>query len=422
MNVKVSGTLSGTVVLPASKSQAHRLLICSALSGEKGRLECSSLNDDIEITVSCLNALGADIRYENNFFDIVPIDRPVPGAALQCVESGSTLRFLLPVAAVLGADAVFDGHQRLARRPLSPLYEQIKAHGVALGEAGRFPLTCKGRLTGGSYSMVGNVSSQFISGLLFALPLAGEDSHLQITGPVESRSYIDMTVHALETFGIVVTRTGNGFFIPGGQAYHTPSKLAVEGDWSAAAFWLTAGAVGSGKIHCMGLDYRDSLQGDRVMADILRNMGARIEETGEGLSVFSSELHGISTDCADIPDLVPALSVAAACAGGTTVFHNISRLRLKESDRVGAICDMLGKFGISTEAAENTLTVFGGKPHRAVIDSRADHRIAMSAAIMATVAGGESIIECAGCVTKSYPTFFNDYIKLGGSADVIGVG
>ncbi len=422
MNVKVSGTLSGTVVLPASKSQAHRLLICSALSGEKGRLECSSLNDDIEITVSCLNALGADIRYENNFFDIVPIDRPVPGAVLQCIESGSTLRFLLPVAAVLGADAVFDGHWRLAGRPLSPLYEQIKSHGVALSAAGCFPLTCKGRLTGGSYSMVGNVSSQFISGLLFALPLAKEDSHLQITGPVESRSYIDMTVNALETFGIVVNRTENGFFIPGGQTYRKPGNLMVEGDWSAAAFWLAAGVIGSGKIHCKGLDYRNSLQGDRAMADLLRKMGARIEETGEGLSVFPSELHGINADCADIPDLVPALSVAAACAGGTSVFHNISRLRLKESDRVGAICDMLGKFGISTEASENTLTVIGGKPRRAVIDSRADHRIAMSAAIMATVAEGESIIECAGCVAKSYPAFFNDYIKLGGSADVIGVG
>ena len=247
------------------------MLICAALANKSCTIICRGINRDMEATAACLNALGANIVYADGKFNVDPISEVKKGALLDCGESGSTLRFMLPVAAALGADAVFTGQGRLPQRPLSPLYEEMTAHGVNMSENGHMPLSCHGTLPAATYTIDGGVSSQFISGLLMALPLSGGDCTINITGKLESASYIGLTLNALKQFGIEVQATGQGYRIPGGQRYATPDgPVAVEGDWSAAAFWLTAGAAGAKQVSCTGLDYEHSAQGDRRIVDVLR--------------------------------------------------------------------------------------------------------------------------------------------------------
>ncbi len=293
-----------------------------------------------------------------------------------------------------------------------------------MSENGHMPLSCHGRLAGGHYELAANVSSQFISGLLFALPLTGEECSIRLTGKLESGSYIEMTLQALDKFGIRVNRFGDTLTLPPAQRYRIPEgteTMSVEGDWSSAAFWLVAGAVGHAPISCSGLNATTSRQGDRAIVEILKRMGACIEtatsaDTGkECITSRPSRLKGCRIDCRDTPDLVPALAVAAAMAEGDTVFDNIARLRLKESDRVATVCDMLQQFGIGTHTTADTLTVKGGHPHGATVDSFGDHRIAMAAAVLgASIAGENTSVTDAGCVAKSYPAFFDDFRALGG--------
>ena len=416
MTITVSGTLSGMVQVPPSKSVAHRMLICAALADEPCTIVCHSINRDMEATAACLNALGANISYDGGIFRVTPISKSTCGATLDCGESGSTLRFLLPVAAALGADAVFTGQGRLPERPLSPLYEEMTAHGVKMSANGHMPLICQGTLPAGNYTIDGGVSSQFISGLLMALPLSGKESTITITGHLESASYIGLTLNALRTFGIEVEQTDNGYRIPGGQRYVTPAtKVAVEADWSGAAFWIVAGVAGSKSITCKGLDYQNSAQGDRRIIDVLRHMGADILSTPDSVTAHPSNLTGCVIDCADIPDLVPVLAVAAATAQGTTMFDNIKRLRIKESDRVESILKMLSGAGISAYATDNTLSVTGGPAHSFCYDPSNDHRMAMAAAILASVKNISVTITDAECTSKSYPAFFDDFNALGGS-------
>ncbi|MBR5934959.1 MAG: 3-phosphoshikimate 1-carboxyvinyltransferase [Bacteroidaceae bacterium] len=415
MKLQVSGTLSGNVQVPPSKSVAHRMLICAALADKPCTIICRGINRDMEATAACLNALGANITYADGKFSVEPISKIKKGAALDCAESGSTLRFLLPVAAALGADAVFTGHGRLPERPLSPLYEEMTAHGVLMSENGHMPLTCQGALPAGTYTIDGGVSSQFITGLLMALPFTGADSRIIITGKQESASYIDLTLNALKQFGIQVQGTENGYFIPGKQEYATPDGLiAVEGDWSGAAFWITAGAAGAKQITCSGLDYEHSAQGDRHIVDVLRRMGAEIATADNNITARPSKLTAAQIDCADIPDLVPIMAVAAATAQGTTVFDNIRRLRIKESDRVQSIMELLSGAGISAYATDNTLTVTGGPAHDMEYDPSGDHRMAMAAAVLALVKNVRIIIKDTECTAKSYPAFFDDFNALGG--------
>ncbi|MBO4442756.1 MAG: 3-phosphoshikimate 1-carboxyvinyltransferase [Bacteroidaceae bacterium] len=419
MRATVRGTLSGTVQVPPSKSVAHRMLICAALASEPCTIVCHSVNRDMEATVQCLNALGARISYDGGSFSITPISKVTKGATLDCAESGSTLRFLLPVAAALGADAVFTGQGRLPNRPLSPLYEEMTAHGIRMSENGRMPLTCQGTLPGGNYTIDGGVSSQFISGLLMALPLSGADSTITITGNMESASYIGLTLNALLTFGIKVECTGNTFRIPGGQRYTVPaSKVAVEADWSGAAFWIVAGAAGAKEITCKGLDYLKSAQGDRRIVDVLRKMGANILVTADSVTARPSDLTATTIDCADIPDLVPVMAVAAAAAQGTTRFDNIKRLRIKESDRVESILSMLSGAGITAYATENTLTVTGGPAHSFTYDPCNDHRMAMAAAVLAVVRGIGVTLTDTECMAKSYPGFLDDFNAMGGELTI----
>lgn len=418
MEIKVHGTLKGEVTPPPSKSQAHRLLICAALAVEPCSIVCNSVNDDIMATMRCLNALGARITFSSGVFDVQPIEL-VKGGTLDCGESGSTLRFLMSVAAVLGADATFTGAGKLPQRPMGALTDVLAAHGMAFERhtADELPVTCSGTLQGGKFTLPGNVSSQYLTGLLFALPLATVDSEIEVTGGLTSASYIDMTIDALCTAGISVERRNNIFTIKGNQQYRMPERVVVEGDWSSAAFWVVAGVIGKQPVTVCGMN-NESLQGDSAIVDHLRSMGAFITVEDGRVAAVPSHLFGAELDCMDTPDLVPVLSVAAAVAQGTTTFINVGRLRFKESDRLAAMKSVLASFGITSSVGEDTFTVYGGEPVALTpVESFGDHRIAMSAAILSTVAKEITTINGSGCVAKSYPSFFEDFAVLGGTVE-----
>ncbi len=388
MNITVmSSMLSGTVKAIASKSQAHRLLICAAFANKRTSIICLETNKDIEATAECLRALGAQIESTEVGYEVYPISTLPSKAVLNCGESGSTLRFLLPIVGALGVDALFCMQGRLPQRPLSPLWEELTRMGCTLVRESENTLRCTGKLRAGDYAIRGDVSSQFITGLIFATALIPGKSTLTVTGTLQSKPYVDLTYDALRIFGV----TQDNHPLP----FLSPDIVTVEGDWSNAAFFLTAKALGN-DITVTGLSNK-SLQGDRAVADILNQ-----------LSNFSC------ISCEDIPDLVPILCIAAAAKCGS-VFKGVGRLRLKESDRIASTLAMLHNLGIRAEADENTITVYPGKFHACTIDSANDHRIAMAAAIAATVADGPVTILSAECVSKSYPGFWNTYQSLGGN-------
>ena len=403
----------------SSKSQAHRLLICAALADGPTLLNNMGYSADVEATIRCLRALGTQIRQEGDTLRITPAAHFSKGALLDCGESGSTLRFLLPVSAALGADCAFTGQGKLSQRPLSPLYEQMQAHGAALGPQGVFPLRCGGALQPGDYTLAGNVSSQFISGLMMALPGLSGNSTITVTGQMESRPYIDMTLNALAQFGIRVEQTQAGFSIPGGQVFHSPGTLAVEGDWSGAAFWLTAGALSSQGIACGPLN-TVSAQGDRAIAELLKGFGAAVEGRENSVFIRKNRLLGMDIDISQIPDLAPILAVAAAFSQGQSVLHPIARLRLKESDRVSAILAMLRSLGVPARAEEDRLIIEGqGAVAGGMVDGFHDHRIVLAASIAAAWAAGPVTLLGAEAVNKSYPGFFEQFAALGGQVKEI---
>lgn len=386
------GTLAGSVTVIPSKSQAHRLLICAAFADRPTVLHCAETNRDIEATAGCLNALGAQIRYDGSCYRVNPIGNLPEEAELPCRDSGSTLRFLLPIAGALGVDTRFRTEGRLARRPLSPLWEEMERMGCRLTWLEGGVLHCTGRLRAGEYKIRGNVSSQFISGLLFAAMLIPGKTRITITGKTESRPYIAMTCQALNTFGC----PAEGFTVTGGQALKSPGQLSVEGDWSNGAFFLAANALGS-SIAVTNLS-EASLQGDRAAAELLPKL---------------TKQH-CTISAADIPDLVPILSVTAARNHGA-VFTDIQRLRLKESDRVASVIAMIGALGGKAEADEATLKIYGTGLTGGTVDCANDHRIAMAAAIAATACRKPVTLLGAECVEKSYPDFFEIYRRLGGN-------
>jgi len=424
-DVKVSPRrLSGAVRAIPSKSQAHRALICAALADKPTTIECEGVSDDITATADCLSALGAKIERQSGVYVVHPLKRETDDiATLGCGESGSTFRFMLPIVGALGRKASFILKGRLPERPLSPLYEELVRHGVELSPQGTVPFCASGRLASGRYSLDAGVSSQFISGLLFALPLLDGDSELQLTGQAESFPYIELTLAMLEIFGIKTEFKNNVFFIHRGQTYRSPGKAQVEGDWSNAAFWLSAGAIGEGSITCTDLNFK-SPQGDRAILDILAKFGARIEIIGSDsrVTVSGGKLRGIEIDARDIPDLVPILAVVAAVAEGKTVIRNAGRLRTKESDRLAAVSAVLRELGADADETADGLVIHGGKVFKGgQVSSCGDHRIAMSAAIAATVCAGPVVIQNAQAVNKSYPGFFDDLRLLGPLVEAVKV-
>ncbi|MCL2070956.1 MAG: 3-phosphoshikimate 1-carboxyvinyltransferase [Oscillospiraceae bacterium] len=394
--------LGGTVKAIPSKSQAHRALICAALSEKPAIVECNGTSKDIEATIECLSALKKQ------------------PCVLNVGESGSTFRFLLAIVGALGLNAEFVLEGRLPERPLTPLYEELARHGCVLSPQGSNPLCISGQLTAGEYTLDGGVSSQFISGLLFALPLLDGDSLLKLSGKLESAPYVDLTVEMLARFGIKSKFENNAFFIRGNQSYNPPdSVVKVEGDWSNAAFWLCAGAFSQNGITCTGLNLQ-SKQGDRAVLDVLERFGANIIRGDDFVTVSKGELRGIEIDAGDIPDLVPVLSVVGVAASGLTTIRNAARLRIKESDRLAAVTDVLTVLGAKITEKDDGLEIHGGLKNmhkenggNVRVSSWNDHRIAMSAAIAAAALCSQPvIIQGSEAVDKSYPTFFDDLRAL----------
>ena len=384
--------LQGLIEVIPSKSQAHRYLICAALCDNETELICPETSRDMDATSDCLNALCAQIERTGRGYHVTPIREIPEQAVLPCRDIGSTLRFLLPIAGALGVDATFQMEGRLPQRPLSPLWEEMERMGCILSRPTKDTIRCQGRLRPGTYTIPGNISSQYITGLLFGLSLLDGHSRIDITGKLESEPYVAMTRQTLRKFRVYATPE----FIKGGRAYRSPKSVQVEGDCSNAAFFQAAYQLGNQVMPVCPLE-NDSVQGDRVAAHLLFELK-----------------HHQTIDASDIPDLVPILSVMAAANEGA-VFTNIGRLRLKESDRIESTINLLTALGGKAEATADTLTVFGTGLRGGTVDSVNDHRIAMSAAIAATVCTEPVTILGAECVEKSYPKFWAEYARLGGS-------
>lgn len=392
----------------ASKSQAHRALICSYLASI-GKLEN-------EMTKVIFHETSKDIIATENCLSNM---KKGEYCKLQCNESGSTLRFLLPLVGALGLEGEFLPMGRLSERPLSPLYEELEKHGMKMSRQGEVPFKFQGKLISGDYTLAGNISSQFISGLLFALPLLDGYSRIIIEGELESKAYVEMTLEMLSNFGVEVVRQKYGFKIKGGQKFSGPKEIEVEGDWSNGGFILCAGSLLEEGLLCTNLNLHSS-QGDRKIIEILRNMGANLKTKGDTVSAAKGRLLGGTIDVKDIPDLVPAIAVVAAVSEGTTEIINAGRLRLKESDRLMAVTTVLNILGARVKELKDGLVIEGvPRLNGGVVDSYGDHRIAMMAAIASIVSDEEVVIENSKAVEKSYTNFYEDIRSLGDKVKVV---
>lgn len=404
---------SGVLAAPPSKSMAHRAVLCAALADGESRLTGLAHSQDIDATLAAAAALGAQVEAGESWARIAgaaPLQ--APAAPVDCCESGSTLRFLIPLAALTGRPVAFTGRGRLMQRPQSVYQELFASQGLRFEQEGD-TLTVAGPLRPGCFSLAGDVSSQFISGLLFALPLLDGDSRLRLKPPVESRSYIEMTRASQSRFGVSSAWLDEyTLAVPGGQAYR-PRDMAIEGDWSQVAFPAALGVL-AGDVTVTGLE-PGTLQGDAVILDILRRCGGRAEAVPGGVRFQKSALHGTKIDLADCPDLGPILMALGLLCEGETVIANAGRLRLKESDRIAAMEQELRKLGGQIESDGGTVTI-----RRSVLHAPAgplwghnDHRVVMSLTVLAAAAGLPVQIDGAEAVAKSWPGFFAAVRQLG---------
>lgn len=397
--------LTGCIDAPASKSAAHRALICAALADKATKITCSTTSVDIDATAQCLRELGATIDKTEYGFYVEPIAEAKENAVLNCHESGSTLRFMLPVCAVLGKAVSLYGEGRLPQRPIDELCTALESHDTALNSYS-LPLTLSGGLNAGEYEISGNVSSQFISGLLLALPVTHAESTITITGQIQSKPYIDMTLDVLKSFGIKTNFTENVIKIEASGGYISPENYTVEGDWSNGAFFICADKIKANNVKCNNLT-ANSIQGDKAVVAITEKI------------MNSTENECVKIDVGDIPDLVPVLATTACFRKGTTEFYNAARLRIKESDRLLSTSELIKNLGGKAEITEDTLTVYGtGSLEGGTVDSFNDHRIVMSAAIAASGCKSAVIILDAQAVNKSYPIFFEEIKKLGAQIEL----
>lgn len=421
LTIRPSG-LSGQICVPPSKSMAHRAIICALLSEGESVIDNIELSDDIIATCRAAECLGGDI-------DILESGLPgrkklvirgygsikIKNERINCGESGTTARFIIPVSRLSGDRVMIEGEGRLVERPFSVFFPVFDSHGIEYkASGGNLPMTLRGNLRPGNYQIQGNVSSQFISGLLLALPLLPGDSVISVTTSVESAGYIDMTIAMQKLFGVKIDyrKEENRFIIPGWQKY-LPRNYEVEGDWSQAAFWLAAGAL-SGPVKVEGLN-PDSHQGDKIIEELLKNMGAELTWQGTALISEKSRMSGIGIDASNCPDLVPVLAVLGAASEGTTEIKNAGRLRLKECDRLKAITTELRSLGGSITENEDSLYIKGREK---LLGGRVygwnDHRIVMAAAVAAVACEKNVVIEGCDAVSKSYPSFWEHYTALGG--------
>ena len=404
---------SGVLAAPPSKSMAHRAVLCAALADGESRLTGLAHSQDIDATLAAAAALGAQVEAGESWARIAgaaPLQ--APAAPVDCCESGSTLRFLIPLAALTGRPVAFTGRGRLMQRPQSVYQELFASQGLRFEQEGD-TLTVAGPLRPGCFSLAGDVSSQFISGLLFALPLLDGDSRLCLKPPVESRSYIEMTRAAQSRFGVASAWLDEyTLAVPGGQAYR-PRDMAIEGDWSQVAFPAALGVL-AGDVTVTGLE-PGTLQGDAVILDILRRCGGRAEAVPGGVRFQKSALHGTKIDLADCPDLGPILMALGLLCEGETVIANAGRLRLKESDRIAAMEQELRKLGGQIESDGGTVTIRRSALHAPAgpLWGHNDHRVVMSLTVLAAAAGLPVQIDGAEAVAKSWPGFFAAVRQLG---------
>ena len=399
MEVKISNSsLNGAVTAPPSKSAAHRALICSYLSGG-GTVKPIINSRDMAATVGIIESL------KNN------------ESILDCIESGSTMRFMIPVAASLGRNVEFVGQGSLLKRTVGEFAELLPIHGVNVETNGCLPFKISGQLRNGSFEVSGDVSSQYVTGLLLALANLQGDSAVIMKTPLQSKPYVDMTVKVMADYGVNVRETDFGYLIKGGQEFKR-LDYTVEGDWSQAAFFLVAGAIG-GNVTVKGLDF-NSAQGDKDIVDVIKKFGGNVERGEDSVTCIAGELTGADIDASDIPDLVPIIAVLASYAKGKTVISGAERLRFKESDRIESVVTNLKAMGVDVTQTPDGMIINGGKGLKgAKLKGYNDHRIVMSFSVAGLFAQGETVIDEAESINKSYPSFFEDYNMLGGKANVL---
>ena len=413
MNMRITkAPIGGEVAVPGSKSMAERLILAWALSKTECGVEPNTTADDVAAMAECAEKI----------FDAIARKTSILDTPIKVRESGAVLRFVMPVLGALGlsADLIMEG--RLPERPMEALTVQLREHGMVVTRPENDRFHVEGQLFGGIFELPGNQSSQFISGLLMALPLLPDNSELRVIGEIQSRPYVDMTLKVLNQCGIEIIEEEPGdFYIPGGQEYRLQGEHTVEGDWSAAAFWLAMGAAAANGTRLKVTGLRpDSSHGDKEILKILNEMGAEIAWEGQAVTVTAHDLRAKVIDARNIPDLVPAIAIAAAAASGKTTIMNAERLRLKESDRLHAITEVLRSLGAMVNERPDGLEIFGGyKLHGGRVQSFGDHRIAMMAACLKVFCEGDIEIEGAGAVTKSYPEFWEDFRSLGGETEEI---
>lgn len=405
--------LKGTVCIPPSKSDVHRAIICAALSKGKCVISPVDLSEDIKATIGCVETLGAKVNitdgvltidgsemFKENYYEIF------------CNESGSLLRFIIPVVSAFGVSATFTGAGRLPERPIGIYLDCLPKAGVKCTTKSGLPLTVEGQLQAGEFEIPGNVSSQFITGLLFALPLLKEDSKIILTSPLESVAYVDITINVMRKFGVVIDTADYGYFVKGNQSY-TPQNYTTEGDWSNAAFFMTAAAI-NGDVTVTGVD-NNSAQGDREIAEILKSFGAKVKFTDNSVRVQKANLKATTIDARQIPDLVPILAVCATFADGTTHITGAERLRIKESDRLSAIANAINELGGKVIEEPDGLVITGVKALKGgKVLGVNDHRIVMAMSVAGLMATDTVTITDMESIKKSFPSYFNEYNRLGG--------
>jgi len=417
--IKKSAHLAGEVLAPPSKAYTHRMLIAALLSNGTSKISNPLVSDDTKATLRAVKAFGAETELLENCWIIRGVELlKSPKNPINCGESGATLRFMIPVAALASGSTLFTFGSSLERRPIAPLLKSLKQLGtesnLQLREGSSLVRIRGGGIRGGKTSIRGDISSQFISGLLFACPKAKEDTEIVVTTPLESRSYVQMTIEVLTKHGIKISAS-NDFTqlkIPSNQNYN-PCNHEVPGDFSSAAFLIAAAAVTSSKVKVKNLDYH-SIQGDRAILNILEQMDSKVRAGDKFVEVEGRQLNAVDVDAKDIPDLVPVCAVLACYSKGTSKIYNAKRLRYKESDRLSSLCTELKKMEAEIYVKEDSLIIRGPCAMQgATINPHNDHRIAMACAVAALKATGETKIQNSECVNKSYPRFFNDLRSLG---------